>query len=153
MSYTVRSLEPFYRFPTTSVLQEYFIPVEKLTNFVDKLRIIVDKYNINLVNVSIRHVPGNSESLLTYASQESFAFVLYINILNTKSGQKYAKKWTQQLIDAAIALNGTYYLPYQLYATTKQLHDAYPNFNQLLTCKKEYDPQNKFSNRLLEKYK
>ena len=153
MSYTVRSLEPLCRFPTTSVLQEFFIPVEKLTDFVDKLRMIVNRYNINLINVTIRHVPGNSESLLTYAAQESFAFVLYINILNTKSGQKYAKKWTQQLIDAAIALNGTYYLPYQLYATPKQLRNAYPNFDQLLTCKKEYDPQNKFSNRLLEKYK
>ena len=153
MSYTVRSLEPLYRFPTTSILQEYFIPVEKLTDFVDKLRMIANKYNINLINISIRHVPGNTESLLTYAAQESFAFVLYINILNTRSGKKLAKKWTQQLIDAAIALNGTYYLPYQLYATPKQLRNAYPNFDQLLKYKKKYDPQNKFSNRLLEKYK
>ena len=153
MSYTVRALEPLVRFPTTTILQEYFIPVDKLIDFVDKLRNTIKKYNINMINVSIRHVPKNTESLLTYAPQESFALVLYINMFNTRTGKKKAQEWTQKLIDHALTLGGTYYLPYQLYATRKQLDEAYPNFKQLLEIKKKYDPQNKFMNRLFEKYR
>lgn len=36
MSSTVQSLEPLIRFPTTSVLQEYFIPIDKLLPFIQK---------------------------------------------------------------------------------------------------------------------
>lgn len=153
MSYTVRALEPLIRFPTTTILQEYFIPVDKLIDFVDKLRNAIKKYNINMINVSIRHVPKNTESLLTYAPQESFALVLYINMFNTRTGKERAQEWTQKLIDHALTLGGTYYLPYQLYATRKQLYKAYPNFKQLLEIKKKYDPLNKFRNRLFEKYR
>ncbi len=153
MSYTVRSLEPLFRFPTTTILQEYFIPTDKLTHFINDLRRTAQKYNINLINVSIRHVPKNTESLLSYAPQESFAFVLYINILNTRMGKELAKKWTQKLVDQALALDGTYYLPYQLYATPEQLRQAYPKFDKFIELKKKYDPHNKFSNRLFEKYR
>ena len=153
MSYSVKTLEPLTRFPSTTILQEYFIPCDKFHHFVDKLRTTIKKHNINIINVSIRHVPKNNESLLTYAPQESFAFVLYINIWNTGSGKRHAQQWTQKLIDHALSLSGIYYLPYQLYATPEQLHSSYPNLDRFLELKKKYDPNNRFVNKLFEHYR
>lgn len=60
---------------------------------------------------------------------------------------------TQQLIVSAISLNGTYYLPYRLHATKKQLYKAYPAAEQFFMLKKKYDPDELFQNRFYETYK
>lgn len=151
-SYRTKVLEPFLCVPTTYILEEYFVPCARLNEFVNSLRTTMQKYKVNIMNCSIRHVSGCDESYMTYAPHDVFAFVLYINILNTPSGQEYSGVWTRELIDAALALGGTYYLPYQLHATREQMHKAYPGFERLLAVKKLYDLQGLFSNRLLEKY-
>jgi len=152
MSNSIQTLEPFTRAISTSILQQYFVPVRNLKLFVDQLRNIVKKYDINLINVSIRYVPQNKESLLTYTPEDSFALVLYINIFNTKRSAKKAEKWTQEIIEKAITLSGTYYLPYQLWGTKEQLLRAYPRFNDFMQLKDKYDPEHVFSNNLFAKY-
>ena len=153
MSSSVNSLEPLLRFPTTTVLQEYFIPLHQLTSFVAKVRALAKTYDINILNISIRYVPQNKESILSYARNECFSLVFYINITNTQDGLEDAEIWTQKLIDAALALNGTYYLPYQLFGTQTQIRTAYLRFDEFAALKKKYDPNNRFSNCFLKKYK
>ncbi len=152
MSRTANTLQPLLRFPTTSVLQEYFIPIDKLEPFIGHLKQYTDSYDINILNVSIRYVPQNNESILSYSRQESFALVLYINIINTEAGLEKAQTWTQKLIDAVLAQGGTYYLPYQLFGQSNQLKKAYPRVPEFIKIKKKYDPHNTFSNTFLEKY-
>lgn len=152
MSSSVNTLGPLFRWPNTTILQEYFIPVTHIAQFIDQLRNITLRYHVHLLNVSLRYVPKNTESLLTYSPNDSFALVLYISIFNTYLGKIYTKRWTQELIDQALALGGTYYLPYQLYATPEQLHTAYPEFDHFLQIKTKYDPENKFSNMFFKTY-
>lgn len=152
MGATVASLEPFTRFFSTNVLQEYFVPLDKLEDFVEALGLIVRAYGVNILNVSIRYVPQNDESLLSYATQESFSFVIYLNFMNTASGYAYAQEWTQRLINLVGNLGGTYYLPYQLFATKEQFEKIYPGRNALKQIKQQYDPAGKFSNSFIKKY-
>ncbi|MBT8326787.1 MAG: FAD-dependent oxidoreductase, partial [Bacteroidia bacterium] len=76
-SYDVAELEPKSRKESTYVLQEYFIPVNKLESFVPKMRSIYDKYDVNVLNVSLRHAYPDKESYLSWADEEVFAFVIY----------------------------------------------------------------------------
>lgn len=152
MSSTVNTLEPVLRFPTTSVLQEYFIPIKQLVPFIEQVRFLANLYEINIVNISIRYIPENNESVLSYAATERFSLVFYVNILNTQDGLDDAKDWTQKLIDAALNLGGSYYLPYQLFGTQTQVEKSYPRFNEFLQLKKKYDPDGRFSNCLIQKY-
>jgi FAD/FMN-containing dehydrogenase len=151
MSYSVEALEPLVRFPTTSILQEYFVPVTQLITFIDRFKRTAQQYNINVINVSIRYVPKDEESLLAYAPRDSFALVCYINVMRTIQ-QKKEQKWTQMLIDEVLALGGTYYLPYHLYATKEQFQKAYPQLEEFIRVEKKYDPQNRFVNLLYKKY-
>ena len=147
------TLAPLVTFPTTHILQEYFIPCDHFERFVDSLRDVTHRYGVNILNCSIRYVPANNESLLSYAPEKDcFAFVLYINILNTHGGKKATAPWTQKLIDSAISLGGSYYLPYQLSATKDQFLSAYKNFNEFMCVKNRYDSQCIFDNELFKKY-
>ncbi len=60
--------------------------------------------------------------------------------------------WTRELIDSALALHGTYYLPYQVIATPEQFSRAYPRAQALFELKARVDPTNKFRNRLWDSY-
>jgi len=152
MSYSVHQLAIHIHFPTAMTLQEYFIPIEHAYQFAKKLRSILKKNWVNVLNVSIRHVAADTTSLMSYAPRESFAFVLYLNLFNWQASIARSCRWTQRIINAALHYGGKFYLPYIMCATQQQFDRAYPQFKKLLAIKKVYDPKNKFRNMLLEKY-
>ena len=78
--------------------------------------------------------------------------VLYFK-QNVKSSELEREgAWTRELIDAALSVGGSYYLPYQLYATPDQFLRAYPGAPGFFALKKRIDPSNKFRNKLWDKY-
>jgi FAD/FMN-containing dehydrogenase len=152
MSYTVTQLEPFSRLISTTFLQEYFIPIQYFNRFIAAIQDIHKKHKPNIINISIRYTPPETIPLLNYASRNCFAFVMYINIWNSNKDLEKSQIWTQELIDAAITCEGTFYLPYQLNATKTQLQKAYPSWQQFLEIKKNVDPQERFQNMFYQKY-
>lgn len=152
MSYSVNQLRRLVYYPSTPILQEYFIPIEKLEPFIAQLHTIVEEYKINVINISIRYVPQDTTCVLAYAQQQSFAVVLYININNSPTGLTLAQTWTQKIIDAALNQKGSFYLPYHLFATKTQFNEAYPQWSLFLKIKNKYDPNKRFNNMFLKKY-
>jgi FAD/FMN-containing dehydrogenase len=140
------------RLPDTDILQEYFIPQDKMSDFIDGLRSTVQKNNANLLNVTIRIVHKDTITALPYAKEDRFAFVLYFNQKLNEKDSKVLQKTTVDLIDVAENLGGTYYLPYQLYYSQEQLHRAYPEVDSFFATKKKYDPAELFVNTWYEKY-
>src|SRR6185436_7423963 len=104
----------------TDILQEYFIPVEKMSDFIDGLRTTVKTNGANLLNVTIRIVHKDTITALPYAKDDRFAFVLYFNQKLNEKESKILQKTTTDLIDVATSLGGTFYLPYQLYYSEAQ---------------------------------
>jgi FAD/FMN-containing dehydrogenase len=152
-SYDVAQLEPSTpRLLFTYVLQEYFVPVDKFDEFIPKMRKVFQKNKVNVLNVSIRHALPDSGSYLAWAPEEVFAFVIYYKQRTNESSKKNVKKWTKELIDEVISVNGRYYLPYQIHASDEQFKKAYPNFQKFFDVKKKVDPTNKFRNKLWDAY-
>jgi FAD/FMN-containing dehydrogenase len=141
------------RMRDTNILQEYFIPQERMAEFVDGLRKVVSENNANLLNVTIRIVHKDIITALPYAKQDMFAFVLYLNQKLNEADSKRIEKTTSELIDLALRLNGAFYLPYQLYYSRGQLRRAYPEIDDFFAQKKRYDPIGLFTNKFYEKYK
>ncbi len=140
------------RLRDTDILQEYFIPPEKMSDFVDGLRDVVTRNHANLLNVTIRIVHKDTVTALPYAKQDMFAFVLYFNQKLNEAESRKLQVTTSDLIDLALNLSGTYYLPYQLFYTREQLHQAYPEIVSFFQAKRAYDPVGLFSNKFFEKF-
>lgn len=137
---------------TCDILQEYFIPCCCFDQFVAFLRETVLENTINILNVTIRYVKPTEQCFLTYAPEEMFSFVLFINVKVNEQSYSETSYWTQVLIDKATKLGGTYYLPYHLFAPRQLLKNAYPQWGAFVDLKKKYDPKQMLVNHLYRKY-
>lgn len=151
-SYDVAELEPYSRERTTYVLQEYFIPPDRFGDFVPRMAEIFRRHGANVLNVSIRHALPDDGSLLAWAPGERFAFVVYYKQGTSRHERTHVGVWTRELIDAALACGGSYYLPYQWHATDEQFHRAYPRAKEWFALKKRVDPSYKLRNKLWDRY-
>jgi len=137
----------------TDILHEYFIPTNSVEQFISRLKAIIPTHKVDLLNITVRNVQKDRDTYLRYANEEVFGFVMLFNQAKTPEAENEMKALTQQLINEAIALKGTYYLPYRLHATKEQLFKAYPQAGQFFLLKKKYDPAEVFSNKFYETYK
>jgi FAD/FMN-containing dehydrogenase/SAM-dependent methyltransferase len=150
--YDTAELEPVARDRRTYVLQEYFVPRERLMEFVPKMAAVLARHKVNTINISIRHALGDPGTLLAWARGETFAFVLYHKQRTRDNAKERVGVWTRELIDAVLECGGTYYLPYQLHATHVQFHRAYPGARDLFALKRRLDPEYRFRGALWDKY-
>jgi FAD/FMN-containing dehydrogenase len=151
-SYDVRELEPVSRRLSTFVLQEYFVPVNRIGDFVPRMAEVLQRHHVNVINISIRHSRPDPGTYLAWARSEVFCFVIYYKQGTSESAQREVRAWTRELIDRAISEGGSYYLPYQILATKEQFHAAYPRAWEFFRLKGRVDPENKFRNRLWDAY-
>jgi FAD/FMN-containing dehydrogenase/uncharacterized membrane protein YhaH (DUF805 family)/SAM-dependent methyltransferase len=150
--YDVAELEPEARTRSTYVLQEYFVPVDRIADFVPAMADVFKRHGVNVLNVSIRHALPDKGTLLTWAPEEVFAFVVYYKQRTDPASKGAVAVWTRELVDAAIRCGGRHYLPYQPHATLDQVHAAYPRMRELFALKDRLDPDFRFRNALWDKY-
>lgn len=151
-SYDAAELEPIDRKNTTWVLQEYFIPVTRFDEFSGKMASILQKHQVNVLNISIRHSVADPGTWMAWARGETFAFVLYYKQGTDSVARNTVAVWTRELIEAVLESDGTYYLPYQQHATLDMFHRAYPNATKLFELKRRLDPNYRIRNTLWDKY-
>ena len=151
-SLDVASLEPRTRTFSTYLLQEYFVPVPHFSAFALGLQQVLRQAGANVLNISIRHAPPDTLTLMRWAPSEVFCFVLYFKQRNTLAADAITARWTRQLIDLALRFGGRYYLPYRLHASLPQFKQAYPEHREFLALKRSVDPNNRFRNQLWDKY-
>lgn len=137
------------------LLQEYFIPVRQMPEFLNHVKEVFSNNGVILSNASLRFIPkSRNSSLLTYdsATEDQLAIVLYFSLKLNKKDIAEAKIWTQDLVDKSIVLKGRYYLPYQEWPSKEQFKQAYPNYNTFQEYKMAGDPNEVFSNKFYQYY-
>lgn len=137
---------------STDILHEYFVPRSRVMEFVDSMRAIITVHEANLLNVTVRSVNEDKDTFLRYADQAMIAFVMLFVQETTDEGERAMKALTENLIDAAIQHDGSYYLTYRLHATVEQFDRAYPQGRDFFLKKREYDPMELFQNHFYLKY-
>ncbi|MGJ8641415.1 MAG: FAD-binding oxidoreductase [Opitutaceae bacterium] len=141
-----------YSETSTSILHEYFVPYAQFQRFTKAMRSIIPKHKGDLLNVTIRDVKADTDSFMNYAPGPRFAFVLLFEQARNQAGEQTMQRMTQELIDAALKLQGSYYLPYRLHATRKQFHETYPKADSFFQLKRQYDPNIIFKNKFYNQY-
>ena len=142
----------YYSPNDTDVLQEYFVPPESFVDFVDRLRDIVQRRRVNLLNATVRYIEPNDDAFLNYAGRPALAVVLYMNVKTSVSGQADSSETAREIIELALNDEGTFYLPYVLDFTKSELLRGYPMAGEFFAAKKRYDPSEMFSSEFYSRY-
>jgi len=137
----------------TDLLHEIFVPVKRLDDFLVRARTIMPQHpQIDLLNVTVRNVEPDHDTFLRYAREEVFGVVMLFDLHRDMKSDQEMAALTRQLTDAALALGGTYYLPYRPHATQRQFEQAYPQAKRFAALKRHYDPQGLFDNEFWQRY-
>ncbi len=147
----------------TFVLQEFFCPREKFSQWIDAVKPIYKdietqqkkyKHELILLNTTIRYVEQDDTTFLSYSRVPGgvFAFVLYYRINRNGATEKRLGDFHNRLAEATVNLGGTFYLPYRKCYSSKLLKAAYPMIDKFAELKERMDPNCLFSNLWFECY-
>ena len=137
---------------STDILHEYFVPAGRAVEFADAMRAVINARRPNLLNVTVRWINEDRDAFLRYADKPTVAFVMLFVQDKTEASETRMRDLTRDLIDAALACEGRYYLPYRLHATPEQFHLAYPMARRFFERKRHYDPDELFQNHFYVQY-
>jgi len=137
---------------TTDILHEYFVPHDALDAFLARARDVVGAHSVDLLNVTVRDVRADQDTVLRYATKEVLALVMLFSQARTEAGEESMAACTRALVDIALELGGTYYLPYRLHPTVDQFQRAYPSHVEFFAAKRRHDPNELFQNGFYARY-
>mgnify|MGYP000246345891 CR=1 FL=1 len=120
--------------------------------FLAELRQIIPRNKTELLNLTVRQVNQDRDSFLGYADREMFALVMLFHQSRDAAGEAGMKATAQEIIAAALAHEGRYYLPYRSHATAAQFASAYPQAEKFFALKRKHDPEGLFENGFSRSY-
>jgi FAD/FMN-containing dehydrogenase len=134
-------------------LQEYFVPGPSLAEFLSDLGDLLMANEVSLLNASVRPVRRDNITQLGYAnSSDMYAVVLCFNQKLDDDSKLVTRRWVKKANDLVLRNGGTYYLPYQPFATIEQFRNSYPNWQKVVAKKREVDPTEIFASEFFAKY-
>ncbi len=145
---TLDDRDPF----RTDILHEYFVAPSRFAEFVKACQQVIPASYQQLLNITLRYVKTDGDSVLAYATEPRIAAVLLFSQEKTVRGEEDMARMTRVLIDRVLDIGGTYYLPYRLHATRDQLTRGYPRAAAFAAKKRELDRDLLFRNHLWDTY-
>ncbi|MDR7147114.1 FAD-binding oxidoreductase [Rhizobium sp. BE258] len=136
----------------TDILHEYFVSPSRFADFVAACRDVIPASYQQLLNITLRYVNTDSDSVLAYATEPRIAAVMLFSQEKTVRGEADMARMTEALIERVIAIGGSYYLPYRPHARLDQLQRAYPRAADFAAAKRKADPDLLFRNRFWDNY-
>jgi FAD/FMN-containing dehydrogenase len=136
----------------TDILHEYFVPPARFAEFVRVCQDVIPSSYQQLLNITLRYVNTDQDSVLAYATEPRIAAVMLFSQEKTKRGEADMARMTHALIDRVLEIGGTYYLPYRPHASLAQLSRAYPRAAAFAAAKRQADPSLCFRNALWDRY-
>ncbi|EYD73900.1 FAD binding protein domain protein [Rubellimicrobium mesophilum DSM 19309] len=137
----------------TDILHEYFVAPDRYGDFLTAARQIIPASYQELLNITLRWVEQDPDSLLAYAPDgPRIASVLLFSQEMTARAEADMARITREMIDAVTAIGGTYYLPYRPHATREQFRRAYPRWEEFVALKRRADPGLRLRNGFWDNY-
>ena len=136
----------------TDILHEYFVGFDTFDAFVAACREVIPASYQEFLNVTLRYVAQDDQSVLSYAKVPRIAAVMSFSQETTLRAEADMARMTHDLIDRIVAIGGAYYLPYRPHASLDQLTAAYAQAGEFAAAKRALDPGLLLRNNLWDKY-
>jgi len=126
------------------IITEIYVPRPDLPNFLGQAAELLRSNRTVVIYGTVRLIERDDESFLAWAKQSYACIIFNLLTLHTPDGIEASARSFRGLIDLAIARGGSYYLTYHKFAKPDQVMACYPQFNQFLDLKRNYDPAERF---------
>ena len=136
----------------TDILHEYFISPNRFAEFIDVCKQTIPTSYQEILNITLRYVATDTESVLAYATEPRIACVMLFSQEMTARAEADHKRMTQNLIEGVLGIGGVYYLPYRPHATQDQFERGYSRAAEFVERKRSIDPNLRFRNNLWDTY-
>ncbi len=137
----------------TDILHEYFVAPDRFGDFLTACRAIIPASYQELLNITLRWVERDETSVLSYAPQgPRLASVLLFSQEMTARAEADMARMTGDLIEAVLAIGGSYYLPYRPHASLDQFTRCYPRAAEFAALKRSLDPGLTLRNAFWDRY-
>jgi len=124
----------------TEAITEIYCEREALERFMEDVREDARRNSVEIIYGTIRLIEQDNESFLAWARKPYACVIFNLHVVHTPQGIRQAVDAFRRLIDIGIKHGGSYYPTYHKYATRKQVETCYPQFEEFLKLKREYDP-------------
>lgn len=136
----------------TDILHEYFVGFDRFGEFLTACRDVIPASYQEFLNVTLRYVAQDDQSMLSYAKVPRIAAVMSFSQEMNIRGEADMARMTRDLIDRIAAIDGAYYLPYRPHATVEQLSQTYEHAARFSRAKRDLDPDLILRNNLWDSY-
>lgn len=136
----------------TDILHEYFVPPDRFNDFVEVCRAVIPASYQQLLNITVRYVGADTESVLAYAPEPRIASVMLFSQEMSRRGEEDMRRMTHELIERVLEIGGSYYLPYRPHASLDQLTRSYPRAADFAAFKRSLDSRLIFRNLMWDRY-
>jgi FAD/FMN-containing dehydrogenase len=137
----------------TEMITEIYVPRTALASFMEDARVTLREQQANIIYGTVRLIERDEESFLCWARQSYACVIFNLHVTHDKRGVERAAVSFRSLIDLGLRYGGSYYLTYHRFATRTQVEACYPQMNEFLRLKREYDPQEVFQSDWYRHYK
>lgn len=137
----------------TEVITELYVPREMLASFMGEAAELFKRRKTSIIYGTVRLIEQDDETFLAWAKKSYACIIFNLHTEHSISGKEASASAFRELIDLAHSYGGAYYLTYHRHARRDQIESIYPQFEQFLKLKKEFDPQERFSSEWYRHYK
>jgi hypothetical protein len=136
----------------TDILHEYFVAPDRFADFIRACQDVIPASYQQLLNVTVRYVDTDKDSVLAYAPEPRIASVMLFSQEKTERGEADMAWMTRRLIERVLAIGGSYYLPYRPHASLDQFKRAYPKAAEFAAFKRQLDKDMIYRNKIWDRY-
>jgi len=124
----------------TLVIGEHYVPRDRIDAFMRDARNVLLRHQAEVIYGTIRAIERDSTSFMPWARDDYACVIFNLRTPHTPQGKQRTADTFRALIDAALALNGSYFLTYHQHATREQVLRAYPQMPDFFAAKRAHDP-------------
>jgi FAD/FMN-containing dehydrogenase len=137
----------------SEMITELYVPPNQLASFMTAAATLLRRRRADVIYGTVRLIEKDDETFLRWANQRYACIVLNLHVEHTPRAVADAADAFRELIDLAIAHDGSYYLTYHRWARKDQVERCYPQMREFLAAKRRYDPDELFQSDWYRHYR
>ena len=137
----------------SEMITELYVPRPIFAAFMESARTTLVRRKANVIYGTVRLIEKDEESVLAWARERWACVIFNLHVEHTAESIDAAATAFRDLIDAAMAHGGSYYLTYHRWARKDQVEACHPRMREFLALKRQYDPEEVFQSTWYRHYR